>query len=140
MPRTIPILIILGLAIYSFFDVLQTDEGRIRRYPKTFWLVMVLVPVAGAALWFLSGRPRRSRSRYGPPRVITLKPDSARSAAPDDDPAFLKRLEEEAWRQRRAQRQAGQQAQPPVTPQPPEADDPPQHDGPAPGGPGVAPA
>ncbi len=131
MPRAIPILIILGLAVYSFFDVLQTSDDRIRRYPKTFWLVMALVPVLGAALWFMVGRPKRGHSGYGPPRVIHLKSGPTRPVAPDDDPAFLKRLEEEAWRKRRksdkdqgsagphADRRSDPPADPPADPAPP---------------------
>lgn len=148
MPRAIPILIIVGLAIYSFFDVLQTDDERIRRYPKTFWLVMVLIPVLGAALWWTVGRPKRARGGYGPPRVINLKGGSSRPAAPDDDPNFIKRLDEEAWRRKRDEQrskdsgpaQSGTDPQtPPKPPAPPPGKRP--NDGPAPGtGPGIAPA
>lgn len=151
MPRAIPILVIVGLAIYSFFDVLQTEEQRIRRLPKTAWLVLALVPVIGAALWFMIGRPVRSRGGYGPPRTITLRSPS-RPKAPDDDAAFLKKLDEEAWRRKREQNRAKQGDQPPAaqtgrpddpTVEPPDADpDPPRRpkDGPATGGPGIAPA
>ncbi|MFN8125422.1 MAG: ROK family protein [Candidatus Nanopelagicales bacterium] len=118
MPRALPILIIVGLAIYSFFDVLQTEDDRIRRYPKTFWMVASLIPIAGAALWFIIGRPRRSRAGYGPPRVIHLKPGPSRPVAPDDDPAFLKRLEEEAWRRRRQEKRdpGASHPEPPLDP------------------------
>ncbi len=130
MPRAIPILIIIGLAVYSFFDVLQTSDDRIRRFPKRAWLVLVLVPVLGAALWFGLGRPRRSS--YGPPRVITLKNGNPRNVAPDDDPTFLRRLDEEAWRRKREEqrRRAAESS-----------DDNPRrrNDGPTPG-PGIAPA
>lgn len=130
MPRAIPILIIVGLAIYSFFDVLQTPDARFRRYSRTPWLLIVLVPVLGAALWFLAGRPQRGHGGYGPPRVISLRGE-AKPVAPDDDPAFLRRLDEEAWRRKREQRRNAA-----------ESGDvkPPPEDGPAPGGPGIAPA
>lgn len=146
MPRSIPILIILGLAIYSFFDVLKTDDSRIRRWPRTAWLVIVLVPVIGAALWFGVGRPRRSRDMYDAPRIISLKPNQ-RPAAPDDDPSFLRRLDEEAWRkkrdEKRAQESGGQQSDGPTDPSDTTTPDPEKrhrpNDGPAPG-PGIAPA
>jgi hypothetical protein len=148
MPRAIPILIIVGLAIYSFFDVLQTDEDRIRRYPRMFWLIMVLIPVLGAALWWTVGRPKRGRGGYGPPRVIHLRGGASRPAAPDDDPNFIKRLDEEAWRRKRdeqrAQKQEGSAApdpQPPATAETPPkpTQDKRPNDGPLPG-PGIAPA
>lgn len=146
MPRSIPILIILGLAIYSFFDVLKTDDSRIRRWPRTAWLVIVLVPVLGAALWFGIGRPRRSRDRYDPPRIISLKPNS-RPVAPDDDPSFLRRLDEEAWRKKRdakrAHEAAGESGDTTETPDAQHQADPDKrrrpNEGPA-TGPGIAPA
>ncbi len=142
VPRALPILIIVGLAIYSFFDVLQTQDGRIRRYPKTFWLVMVLVPVVGAALWFLAGRPRRSRGTYDAPGGIAPR-GNRRPIAPDDDPNFLKRLDEEAWRRKRDQQRDTDAGPPPSTGSDTPPQDPPERpsDGPAPGtGPGIAPA
>lgn len=162
MPRAIPILVIIGLAIYSFFDVLQTTDGAFRRYSKMAWLLIVLVPVAGAAAWFLAGRPQRSRGGYGPPRVISLRSHD-KPVAPDDDPAFLRRLEEEAWRRKRDQRRReadGPTASPgpdapgtaadaagpdaPGGSPPPRSDGTPPrrpNDGPAPSGPpGIAPA
>lgn len=147
MPRAIPILVIVGLAIYSFFDVLQSKPDDIRKFSRTTWLVLVLVPIVGATLWFAIGRPR-SRSSHGPPRIITLR-GSQRPKAPDDDPAFLRRLEEEAWRRKRdeARRKAAEGGSDGTggatdkkdgegsggTKQPPK-------EGPAPGGPGIAPA
>ena len=85
MARALPILVILGLAVYSFFDVLQTKPGDFRRFSRTSWLVIVLIPILGAALWFIAGRPRRSRKGYGPPRIISLR-GSQQQVAPDDDP------------------------------------------------------
>jgi len=114
MPRALPILVIVGLAIYSFFDALQTTDDRIRRFPRTAWLVLVLVPVLGAALWFMLGRPVRSRNGYGPPRVITLR-SPTRPSAPDDDSAFLKRLDEEAWKRKRDEGRAKDTADPAAT-------------------------
>lgn len=148
MPRALPILIIVGLAIYSFFDVLQTSEERIRRYPKTAWLVLVLIPILGAALWFGLGRPRRSRGGYGPPRLITLKDPQSRPKAPDDDPTFIKRLDEEAWRRKRAEQRRLEDESPAGTtggdpaPDPGETDPRKRrNDGPGPAtGPGIAPA
>lgn len=150
MPRAIPILIIVGLAIYSFFDVLQTADTRLRRGNKTTWLVVVLIPVLGAAAWFLAGRPQRSHGGYGPPRVISLR-GSDKPVAPDDDPAFLRRLEEEAWRRRREQQRRdqagrtpdGEQGTGPAEPGDETDPKPPRrpNEGPAPSGPpGIAPA
>lgn len=100
MPRAIPILLIIGLALYSFFDVLSTRDLRIRGTSKSVWLVISLIPAIGAALWFLLGRPARSKSKMPPPRVITLR-TRPRPVAPDDDDAFLRRIDEQTWRRKR---------------------------------------
>jgi hypothetical protein len=149
MPRALPILVIVGLAVYSFFDVLKTRPDDFRRFSRTSWLVLVLIPILGATLWFLLGRPR-SRASYGPPRIISLR-NQQRPQAPDDDPAFLRRLEEEAWRRKRdeARRKAEDSASGDGSGEPPATDGPdtptpptemPPHEGPATGGPGIAPA
>ena len=94
--RALPVLIILGLAIYSFFDVLKTEDLLIRRGPKAMWMVLALIPVLGAALWFLLGRPVTDTEAYPPPRTISLK-RQPKQVAPDDDASFLRKLEQEAW-------------------------------------------
>ncbi len=155
MGRAIPILVIVGLAIYSFFDVLQTRPQDFRRFTRTTWLVLVLIPIIGAAMWFISGRPRRSRNGYGPPRIINIK-GQQRPASPDDDPAFLRKLDEEAWRRKREEaRKAEEDDSPPAAEQSGSTDQTverseesraegeqkkPPRKGPAPGDPGVSPA
>jgi hypothetical protein len=104
MLRALPILIILGLAVYSFFDVINSDQLAIRRGRRGIWLVVVLVPVLGAGFWFLLGRPSRKRDPNQPPRVINIK-GGGQKVAPDDDPRFIRKLDDEAWqRKRRAAR------------------------------------
>lgn len=100
MLKTLPVLIILGLAIYSFFDVLKTPDLRIKSGPKAMWMVLALVPVIGAALWFLLGRPASESDAHPPPRVIGLRRGST-PVAPDDDVSFLRHLEDEAWVRKR---------------------------------------
>ena len=52
---------ILGTAlwIYCLFDVIMTDESRIRNLPKVTWIFVVLVTsVVGAVAWLVAGRPQ----------------------------------------------------------------------------------
>lgn len=114
MARALPILIIIGLAVYSFFDVLATPPQRLRRWSRTAWLPIALLPVVGATMWFLLGRPRHSRGAPGP--LGNLRPPASRSAAPDDDAAFLRRLDQEAWRLRREQQRKSQDGSDGTTP------------------------
>lgn len=66
--------------VFALIDLRYLERSRVRAFSKPVWaLIIVLVPVVGAALWFLLGRGRRVR-------VVPLPP------APDDDPEFLSRL------------------------------------------------
>lgn len=86
MPR---LLIGLGvvlviLTVYSLVDCSMLPRQRVRGLPRWVWIfVILLVPVIGPILWLVVGRGRRSTSGG---RVM-------RSAAPDDDPDFLKGLD-----------------------------------------------
>lgn len=92
------LVVLLAVAAYISFivDVIRTPRTRVRALPKALWLVIVIVlPILGGLLWLLLGRERPNPGRWF---------RRAGPAAPDDDPAFLKRLEEEAWRQRMRER------------------------------------
>ena len=76
----------IAVAVYAFIDVLTTPAGAVQRGPKWLWAIAVLVlPILGAVLWFIAGRPPRQR-RSGSGRTVT---------APDDDPDFLRNLRKE---------------------------------------------
>jgi hypothetical protein len=92
---------ILGTAlwIYCLFDVIMTDESRIRNLPKVTWIFIVLVTsVVGAVAWLVAGRPQ------GPTRSLPYKgntgaayPEYERpgrfvATNPDDDEAFLRQV------------------------------------------------
>lgn len=96
---------ILGTAlwIYCLFDVIMTDESRIRNLPKVTWIFIVLVTsVVGAVAWLVAGRPQ------APPRSLPYKgntgaayPEYERpgrfvATNPDDDAAFLRQVRERA--------------------------------------------
>ncbi|MFE4543930.1 PLD nuclease N-terminal domain-containing protein [Arthrobacter sp. NPDC056727] len=94
MPRVALAVAILAIYVYGLVDVIGTDRHLTRGFSKTTWIIMVaLLPLIGAALWFLIGRPRASAA---PQPVYPQHP-----TAPDDDPDFLRNLE-----QRRRQAEA----------------------------------
>ena len=86
--------VLLGLAfyIYSIIDVLRSDKSLTRTLPKYVWLVIVIVlPILGGLFWLLLGRiwpagglGGRARRGSGP-------------GAPDDDPKFLRKLDDDVW-------------------------------------------
>ena len=80
---------ILGIAIYIYFlvDVVRSSRAGSRALPKYVWLpVVVLIPIVGGIIWTLFGKPRTARKRQ--------------NIAPDDDPKFLRNLDEQAWREK----------------------------------------
>ena len=89
MSRVLLPLIVIAVAFYVFalVDLALIDRSRVRGLAKPGWiLVVLLLPIVGAVLWFAVGRGRlgdmgggSSFDRRGP-------------IAPDDDPAFLNRL------------------------------------------------
>ena len=95
-------LVLLGVAVYIYFiiDVLRTPRGQTRSLPKFVWLlVVVLVPLLGGLAWLALGRTwpapgSRFRRRRGP-------------VAPDDDPSFLKKLDDDVWVKKMQQRRRG---------------------------------
>jgi hypothetical protein len=98
---------LLGLAVYIWFivDVLRTSGASVRTLPKFVWLIIVvLIPLLGGLLWLLGGRPRgqgRKRRRRGP-------------VAPDDDPAFLRQIGDDAWAERMKRRRGDLDGQAPA--------------------------
>jgi hypothetical protein len=97
MLRVVGVLVLLALYISFIIDVLRTPSSEARGLPKAVWLlVVVLLPVLGGLFWFFFGRPRPAPgSRFGRRRG---------PMAPDDDPKFLRQVDEEAWRERMKRR------------------------------------
>ncbi len=86
--------------LYSIFDALTAPAERIRLMPKAIWLIAILLlPEIGAIAWFIWGRPRAgakapARLPFGRPSHGTPHGGAQRPVAPDDDPEFLRRLNE----------------------------------------------
>ncbi|MBT2585530.1 PLD nuclease N-terminal domain-containing protein [Arthrobacter sp. ISL-95] len=85
MLRVVGVVIVLVIFVYALVDVIRTDRHQTRGISKTAWIiVMIVLPLLGAVLWFIFGRP------YNKP---TAKPVRHQPTAPDDDPEFLRNLE-----------------------------------------------
>ena len=104
----------LFLMAYALLDAATSRRQDVRALPKPLWIVVVvLLPVAGAVLWFAAGRPRPGSPR-SVPRV--LPPADAPRSSPDDDEAFLRDLRRRAEEQRRrAQEQQRDEGGPAAT-------------------------
>ncbi|MDR6988036.1 hypothetical protein J2Y66_002534 [Paenarthrobacter nitroguajacolicus] len=85
MLRVVGVVVVLVIFVYALVDVIRTDRHQTRGISKTAWIiVMIVLPLLGAILWFIFGRP------YGKP---SAKPVRRMPTAPDDDPEFLRNLE-----------------------------------------------
>jgi hypothetical protein len=101
----------IAVALYGSFDVVLSPPPAIRSLSRGRWLLLVaLVPFFGAIAWWLSGRPDGASLLPGgrrapgpdrspaPPRVVRPAPTS-RIRGPEDDPEFIRSLEELLRRQ-----------------------------------------
>jgi len=92
--------IALALTIYAVIDCALAYRERVRALPKPLWiLIIIVIAPIGGILWFTLGKERRS-----PVAVVSR-------TAPDDDPAFLRRLAEDAEREERIRRLEAQLAE-----------------------------
>ncbi|MFZ2963481.1 MAG: PLD nuclease N-terminal domain-containing protein [Rhodoglobus sp.] len=86
-------LLVVALDVFAVVDLALIDPHRVRTLNKPVWVVIILLlPVVGALLWFFVGRERRDA------------PGQRRTIAPDDDPAFLRNLSAQEGRQERIRR------------------------------------
>lgn len=112
MARALLFLVIIGLAVYALADIASSDEHARRGIPRGVWLVVALVPVVGAVVWIASSRAQRAAgggaaggggaARPGGPGGTG--PRRGGPVAPDDDPEFLWRLEQDRLRREREAR------------------------------------
>src|SRR4051794_2239180 len=87
MVRVVAVLVLVGVMVYAFVDCLRADARDLRRLPRPAWLLVILVPLAGALLYLVAGRP-----------LSVSDEPVVRPLAPDDDPEFLRRLDLERRR------------------------------------------
>lgn len=109
MARALFFLVIIGLAVYALADIATSDESARRGLPKGAWFLIALVPIAGPLVWILTSRaqpatggagPAQGR-RPGPGVPGGSSPRRPGPVAPDDDPEFLWRLDQERRRRER---------------------------------------
>ena len=131
--RAALIVLILALTIYSLLDCARTpEESMPARMPKLLWIVIiVMVTVIGPIAWIIVSRVKAAEERGGvvEPTVWSSKegtqfrrPERPRPVAPDDDPEFLRRLERDIRRRRRAEDRDGADGDPADGDEEPDAD------------------
>jgi hypothetical protein len=94
--RYLPFLIAAAVLIYTLVDIALIDSSRVKALPKILWVLIVIVlPIIGAVLWFFLGRERLNE-RGGGGGSVRRGP-----RAPDDDPEFLRKLSREQQQEER---------------------------------------
>lgn len=102
MHFTILGMLLLAFWIYCVFDVVMAEPTLVRNLPKLVWLVfVVVVPTVGGIAWLVAGRPAGASFRPGSTDHRPARPSPGRRGpgpapprGPDDDPDFLRRLDE----------------------------------------------
>ncbi|MCL3863053.1 PLD nuclease N-terminal domain-containing protein [Actinotalea sp. K2] len=124
MLRALVYVVPLALAIYALIDLSRSEPFERVGIRRLVWVaIVVLLPVVGPIAWIAVSRNRRStegprtgtpsggRPRpTGPTRPGGRLPRRQESTAPDDDPDFLWRLEQQ--QRRRGQGPASPGAKP----------------------------
>jgi len=113
MPRALLLLAMIGLTVYAVADILSSDDEERLGVPRLPWVLVALVPFVGPTAWVLVRRSQRAPRAGGAggagPAGPAGRPGPGRSGpvAPDDDPEFLWRLEQERLRREREARRPG---------------------------------
>ncbi|WP_114853712.1 PLD nuclease N-terminal domain-containing protein [Brachybacterium sp. YJGR34] len=88
----------IALTVFALADCVQTEDEKVRGIPKWAWIVLiVLLPWVGPITWLFAGKERPLGSG-GDPRQ---RPGRSGPLAPDEDPEFLRKLDEDIRRERR---------------------------------------
>ncbi len=100
MARVLAVLLAVGLIVYALVDLADSSEEERSGIPKGLWIVLILLlPYVGAIGWILMKRAAVARPASQPVFGPTARPGNTRRrtapVAPDDDPDFLWRLEQE---------------------------------------------
>jgi hypothetical protein len=107
MLRYLPFLLVLAVWIYAFIDCLNTPEKDVRNLPKLVWVAIIVLfgsVLFGPLAWFVGGRPRGRPVIAGGEAAAGgggRRPGRVRWVAPDDNPDFLRSLEEDRRREKR---------------------------------------
>src|SRR5699024_11582052 len=100
MARGIIAVLSIALSIFALSDCVQTEDEKIRGLPKWASIVLiVLIPWVGPITWLFVGKERNLGG--DPPR-------RQGPLATDEDPDFLRRLDEDIRRERRERRERDQ--------------------------------
>jgi hypothetical protein len=95
----------VALAIYALIDLYRSEANERAGLRPVLWaLIILLIPVVGPIAWILVSTLERGKMRPASQNQSTRPARPARPkgpVAPDDDPEFLWRLDQQRRRDRR---------------------------------------
>jgi hypothetical protein len=95
MLRVLMFLVPLALSVYAFIDCISTKDDEIRHMPKPLGAILVLLfPLVGSLSWLVAGK-KRSPAAEGWAGVRENRAQQRQWIAPDDNPEFLKSLDDD---------------------------------------------
>ncbi|MBQ1017917.1 PLDc_N domain-containing protein [Micromonospora sp. D93] len=94
-------LVQIVLAVCALISCLSAEEGKIRALPRIAWVLIILFfPLVGSIAWFIVGRqPSPGAGKGWSGGIGGGERQRPRLVAPDDDPEFLRSVEERAQQQ-----------------------------------------
>jgi Phospholipase_D-nuclease N-terminal len=101
MARVLILLFILAIVptLVALISCLSAEEGQVKGLPRAAWVVIILlIPLVGPVAYLMFGRPGGGTHEAHPPRPAHPSTAGRRSVAPDDDPDFLRRLDQKVKR------------------------------------------
>lgn len=99
MLRVLMFLVPLALAIYALVDCISTKDDEVKHLPKLVWIVLIVFAwVIGPLAWIFMGRQRVLPGRAGAPGRSPAGRRPGGWVAPDDNPEFLRSINEERQR------------------------------------------
>lgn len=105
--QALAVIIPLAMAVYAIVECVQSEDEERAGMHKGIWIVLIVIfPLLGSIAWFVVSRTVRARSAGGQDpgngARRTIGPGRPPGPmAPDDDPDFLWRIEQERRRARR---------------------------------------
>ncbi|GAA3818521.1 PLDc N-terminal domain-containing protein [Cellulomonas soli] len=110
--RYLPLLLAIGLAVYCALDVARSTEEERLGLPRVVWTVLVVVaPFVGGIVWLVVSRSRRAAVATGttgsPGPSVAPGRRRPGPVAPDDDPDFLRGLDDERRRREQGTAEGG---------------------------------
>ncbi|NGM11976.1 PLD nuclease N-terminal domain-containing protein [Verrucosispora sp. WMMA2044] len=88
------------LAVCALISCLSAEEDGIRHLPRIAWLLIILFfPLVGSIAWFVAGRERKPVGGSTSWAPGARPAERHRPVAPDDDPEFLRSIEERSRRE-----------------------------------------